>query len=612
MEQKPVSDICELEITIADVNRYNWESVLSTAEPRVCVRYPEKLFERAAQLGESGDEKGQNVFRFLGSVASMALRADETDCPFNPLIMMESRRSAGVEDFSSGQFDTMEALMMETRDAAMRARLGDVIWVARKNSKAAKLASEAYLENFKLLKLPDQWAWGIDFLRRGFSIARSLGSKNEPFPSYSDFVAALVRTNAPIRTDALAVELVEILLDQNVNGTLGLAELLEQAARNVEAKGNYLLAQRYYEGALRIYNVSKNEEAVRNALLQKGECLIRQAETVITKPGQGYLVGAQFLAKGVECLRRARAPQTMIAAYHKQLRKWQIASATERQASTHEMDISGLVESARKHISGKSLRDAVMTFALDHALAKPKELRQRIVESIEQFPLSLMLSSSLMSNDGRLLVHKPPVIGPRHGIDETGMSAEMFSQARTIDWPLRVNAFIEPGRLQILNEHRPSQRDLVFLVEQNPFVPPGHEDLFLRGLHAGFHGDLIVCAHLIIPQIEEAIRHVLQRSGIVTSKLSSKLVQEERLLGVLLSLPETTHIFGEEMVFELRGVLCEKFGFDLRNRLAHGFLTTSGCFAPEVLLAWWLVLRLCCFPIYCELEQANLDATLIP
>ena len=78
--------------------------------------------------------------------------------------------------------------------------------------------------------------------------------------------------------------------------------------------------------------------------------------------------------------------------------------------------------------------------------------------------------------------------------------------------------------------------------------------------------------------------------------LFRSLIQEHRLLGTLLDLPETIEILGKHHVFELRGILCEKFGFDLRNRLAHGFVTYSDCWGADVLNLWWLVIRLLSIP----------------
>lgn len=132
---------------------------------------------------------------------------------------------------------------------------------------------------------------------------------------------------------------------------------------------------------------------------------------------------------------------------------------------------------------------------------------------------------------------------------------------------------------------------------QNPFVPRGHEPLFLKGIIAGFRGDFDIVAHLLVPQIEESIRHVLQRAGYVTSKLDSKLIQEQRLFATLLAMPETAEIFGRDQVFELRGLLCEKTGCDLRNRLAHGILTYNQSWGSDVINLWWLVIRPVSFPI---------------
>ena len=118
----------------------------------------------------------------------------------------------------------------------------------------------------------------------------------------------------------------------------------------------------------------------------------------------------------------------------------------------------------------------------------------------------------------------------------------------------------------------------------------------------------MLCVHILIPQVEESIRHVLQGNGVVTSTLDSQLLQKERSLNELMLMPEAVQIFGEDNLFELRGVLCEKFGFDLRNRLAHGFLTAQECFGPEALLAWWLILRLTAFPVYRAMQQRNVES----
>ena len=160
-----------------------------------------------------------------------------------------------------------------------------------------------------------------------------------------------------------------------------------------------------------------------------------------------------------------------------------------------------------------------------------------------------------------------------------------------------VQVLIEPARQQLIAEHAARRVDLFFLVQDNPFVPFGREGLFLRGLHAGLHGDIVLALHLLLPQVENSIREIFTAHGVITSKLESDATQDERDLGWMLTRPEMAKIFGEGMAFDLRGLLVERFGLNLRNDIAHGLLAESQMITPGAIYAWWLILRLCCIPI---------------
>lgn len=115
-------------------------------------------------------------------------------------------------------------------------------------------------------------------------------------------------------------------------------------------------------------------------------------------------------------------------------------------------------------------------------------------------------------------------------------------------------------------------------------------------------------AALMIPQIENSLRYVLSASGVITSTLTSRLIQEERDLNVLLRLPEVAEIFGDDVVFEMQGLFVERFGANLRNRVAHGLVRDTSFYSSEVLYAWWLVLRLLCIPILHRRNVSQSDA----
>ena len=104
---------------------------------------------------------------------------------------------------------------------------------------------------------------------------------------------------------------------------------------------------------------------------------------------------------------------------------------------------------------------------------------------------------------------------------------------------------------------------------------------------------MLVAAHLIPPQLEAIVRHVVESHGGVTSKLETGGVQPEKSLGILLETPEALTVFGEDGVFEMQDLLTEQLGTNLRNEVAHGLLGDSQLFGTDVLYVWWLMLRYC-------------------
>jgi hypothetical protein len=178
-------------------------------------------------------------------------------------------------------------------------------------------------------------------------------------------------------------------------------------------------------------------------------------------------------------------------------------------------------------------------------------------------------------------------------VEAKAMRKKMVLQAKEIGWQLPVAWRIEPARLAILKEHPIRRRDLFFLLANNPFVPAGHEGLYVRGLQAGFFGDWVVAMHLLIPQIESSLRHIFQQHDVVTSTLESDGTQKERDLNQLLWMAELEQIFGPDIAFDLRGILIERFGDNMRNEFAHGLMPESAFYVPSAAYLWWLVLHLC-------------------
>ncbi len=111
-------------------------------------------------------------------------------------------------------------------------------------------------------------------------------------------------------------------------------------------------------------------------------------------------------------------------------------------------------------------------------------------------------------------------------------------------------------------------------------------------------GNFIVAAHLLIPQLENSFRYVMEQNGVETSELKDYGIQERITLGKILEHEEFIKVFGKDVSLDLKGLLVDRLYGNLRNQMAHGCMSANSFFQASVVYLWWLTLRLCLTPFY--------------
>jgi len=261
--------------------------------------------------------------------------------------------------------------------------------------------------------------------------------------------------------------------------------------------------------------------------------------------------------------------------------------------STPGVDITQLVENARKSVTGKPATEALLAFANLHRGAKVDKMRKSALERMRQFVFSSLFSSTVVSRDGRVIAKRPAMsLGAEPSVDdEIAIRAEMVR-----DYGILVSIVVQgdiwPAFEVLLLEHRLREADFVGLARQSPIVPKDRAELFGKALFAGYDRDFVVALHLLIPQIEHMVRVHLKQAGSKTTNLDKDGIENENGLSTLMDLPEAETVFGKDLAFELKTLFCDAFGPNLRNELAHGLLDADACHSPFAIYAWWLGLRL--------------------
>lgn len=589
-------------VNAEDIERYNWQSVIADCPNKDCLYYYDVLFKQSRELAEKGDDVGRRVFAFVGTICSFHANYDATGNPYGPLWRSGEERALMAEDLTDADLQALADVLSQIGDADLRARVGDILWECRRDHKAARIAVEAFLESAKRLQTGESWPPFAERLERALQLSAKLGLRQPLYEQTLRTVEEYIAHNlGDLSSGLLCARLMGTLISFRSGDPHHYAVAAERFATELAKNGEWDFAEEYWWVASRWHRRAKREEDVRRAEMQAAETMIAKAEANLRGSTPSCMFAAHWLGRGFEALRQARAPRDRIEQVHIRFLEVQKLSTTELKAmEINYDDIPGLTgkinetaERSQEHVKGKTFEEAIFKLAFVASPTNPDALRARVREHAKEFVFSSLFPASTITRTGKVTDVSPGLAVDPKQVNETAEIKNMFLQARQVDWQIRVAAQIEPARQQIVAEHPVRLHDLRWLLTLNAFIPPDRAGIYARGLQAGFHGDWLVAMHLLIPQLEASIRAIFEQRGTPTSSMQNG-IQQEHDLGWLLNHANAVELFGPGMVFDLRGLLTEDFGWNLRHDQAHGLITESDFYCPASPLVWWLTLRLCC------------------
>lgn len=535
----------------------------------------------------------RECLRFIGSVLTMMLRADQQAEPFGPMFVIDGQRCAIPSDFPREELQGLEPWAMSLNDPELRARFLDVLWMQTKSFAAAKAAVRAYLASALRLEDPEEWPSCHKRLERALRLAVSLGKGGVDLrDQVLTEIEAMLQRHRGTDPLYLTLRLIKLLLEFKHANIDQFAEFANIAAMAAEKSQDFWRAKDYYNLAAECHRVAANADGEASALSCSAECLVKEAELAREQTGRGVIAAASILSDAVEIMRQVPGGKERAAELHTQLLNLQRESTPALKSISKSFDATESVHAALAAVRDKSVSEAIYTFC---TMARPPslaKLKQAVQDQARVSILGSLIASEVLNSRGRVVARAPAlemgVDDPRHD----GLRWRMFRHAR-LGRSLTVQAVINPARAEILAAHAPDRFDLARLIQHSPWIPGDHVESVLRALVAGFQGDMLVAAYLVPPQLEALVRHVVEMRGGNTSMLEPGGLQPERSLSALLETAEAEQVFGEDGIFELRDLLIDPLGVNLRNEVAHGLIDDSDLFGVDVLYAWWLLLRYC-------------------
>lgn len=543
---------------------------------------------------ENEDLKKGKILWLLADTCSMTLQPESTNNPFVPIIG-GCNSTAHIDLFESADIVFLQSIIPLIENFKLKARVADLAWLLHKprNIDNALSAIDAYFlhpldsENWAS-ECADCWERGLrlSIILRTAAEARLNGAKQEIFENFE---------NSTLGDKFFPLKLAELLVITSIGEEqkVRIVKKLSGIAGEGEAEGNYHLAREYNEFIVRL--LTRDEEEEKWKIRAKiAELWAKEAEAA--KPDNNLAAGQWYEAavnnyKEIPRRYRSEAIDDRINELHRLMNTTnQLAISEMSLFESPEIDISSQIATYRNHVANRQFPNVLLYYVHASKPIKADNIKESAKGLFESSIFRQLMSSTHLTHDGRVVARTGGMtISDAEG-DKQAYWHEML-QIYTWEIELLTRACILPGLKMINLEHRITEADLRELCRSSSLLPQSRVGLWAKGLYYGFEHEFSVASHLLAPQIEHLVRVLLKQEDEKTSTINNG-VETECGLSTLLEKERAKEILGEDLHFELKALLADQLGPNLRNNISHGLLETGyGTSLAEIYL-WWFCLRL--------------------
>ena len=508
-----------------------------------------------------------------------------------PWVSGPETRTVLPEDFGEAELDVLIDFLPSVDDPALTARLNDLLWVRRRDYRAARRAVDAYVDLARRLEVAGHDAHAGPVLTRATDIAARVGggADRDLCQGVLGVAAEIVRARLASGGRLHSLPVMDLLIARRYGD---LAEWVDAA----RGEGDRLVTSGHLHRGLTWYRRASDaaQAGGLDDIRSEIERAMANANLVLADRHPTQMGASSFLRSAIRHLRHVPGTADEQDSLHARMREAQQESVQEYGTISRPMDLGDQPERAAAAVAGLDPMEALFTLGVGMAPLDEAELRAVTMRSAQDNPLLFLIPTQVTDQTGR-------VVGSTeggHADEEQGIRDAMVRDARLFR-AFDVAGHILPMRAQIHEDHGEHLAyALEELVTNNWFVPPSRRRSFSRGLRAGFSGDFMLVGNLLIPQVEHAVRDLLDRLGVVTSSIRSDDRQNEFALTVTLVRDDLVAalapVLTSDAVYDLRTLLVDPLGPNLRNNAMHGLVDDGEFVSRPFVYFWWLVLWLVC------------------
>lgn len=528
----------------------------------------------------------KNAAALLHHISTMMLDPSDARVPFKPYFQYAETHSPSIQDFNGNSLFCMAAITKNINNADMRARLSDLVWCRKAGGlEQAHLAVVSYIESAKMLISDDKFKAISRIeraLRLGYTVRRSQGSQYNLVVEYASLLLA------DEKLIDYPAQLIRLACEFFIKDDQYLYSLAERVADELLDKKDFRRSILFLEVCQTCASSMKDKDSEYSAIRKISHCHESEADYHDSAISVGCLMSA------IESIRKTPNSKPKQAELYKKLRDHQ--RELKHHMSGFEIssgDISEEVKAAEKIVIGADIFDCIFRLALVVATPSKIDDLRVVVKSTIMNSIFADLGADHIDSEG-MIVAKTPGADSSVNANDIAIENHLAALLKN-DHALTARSHVLPAAEAVVNNYYFDKEVWSPFIVNNPFIPSDHKEFYSRGLTAGLHGDFFLSSHLLIPQIENSLRYVLEQLDEESTRIHGDGDQERDGLKVLLEHPRLVEEFGDTL-FHLKIILTNKVYGDLRNQVSHGYIPSSHLNSEASAILWWLTLRIVVFP----------------
>lgn len=210
------------------------------------------------------------------------------------------------------------------------------------------------------------------------------------------------------------------------------------------------------------------------------------------------------------------------------------------------------------------IQDVINRIAVRYIPIK-EQVKEQIFDLSKKAPLTFLIGHQIQDEKGRVIA----TIGSLED-DLEGHIIRQVSQNLSFS-----SIFLRSIFQKSIDDKGLDKSQILEFLEDSPIIHKDRYEIIARGLEAYFAGDFLVTIHLLVPQIEEAIRNIIEVAGGNVLKPSRGGGYHLRTFDEILRDEIITEALGEDFSDYFRILFTDQRGWNIRNNVCHGMASPN-------------------------------------